>query len=53
MSDKEIKELKNYYLFLPKYWELLKDFQSRTDRSMKKNYTVFQLEEKFKNSKGA
>ena len=48
-ANKNLKELKNYYLHLPKYWQKLKDLQSRTDRPFKNNkYTIFDLEEKFK-----
>ena len=48
-ANKNLKELKNYYLYLPKYWEKLKDLQSRTNRPFKNNkYTIFDLEEKFK-----
>lgn len=48
-ANKNLKELKNYYLYLPKYWQKLKDLQSRTDRPFKYNkYTIFDLEEKFK-----
>lgn len=47
-SNKNLKELKNYYKFLPKYWQKLKEFQSKTDRPMKYNkYSVFDLENKF------
>ncbi len=49
-SNKNIKELRNYYNYLPKYWSKLKDLQSKTNRPMKYNkYTVFDLEEKFSN----
>lgn len=48
--NKNIKELKNYYKYLPRYWDKLKDLQSKTSRPMKYNkYTVFDLEERFKN----
>lgn len=51
-ANKNLKELKNYYLYLPKYWEKLKDLQSRTDRPFKNNkYTIFDLEAKFKQEK--
>lgn len=47
--NKNLKELKNYYKHLPKYWNKLKELQSKTDRPMKYNkYSVFDLEEKFK-----
>lgn len=35
-SNKNRKELKNIYIFLPEYWEKLKFLQSRIDRPMKK-----------------
>ena len=48
-ANKNLKELRNYYLYLPKYWQKLKDLQSQTDRPFKNNkYTIFDLEEKFK-----
>lgn len=48
-ANKNLKELKNYYLYLPKYWNKLKELQSKTDRPFKYNkYTIFDLEEKFK-----
>ncbi len=47
-ANKNLKELKGIYLQLPKYWEMLKDTQSRLDRPMKKSGTVFQLEERFR-----
>lgn len=47
--NKNLKELRNYYKYLPEYWSKLKELQSKTDRPMKYNkYTVFDLEEKFK-----
>lgn len=47
-ANKNLKELKQYYLYLPTYWNKLKDFQSRTSRPMKYNkYNVFDLEKKF------
>lgn len=48
-ANKNLKELKNYFLYLPTYWEKLKQLQSKTDRPFKYNkYTIFDLEEKFK-----
>jgi len=35
-SNKNRKELKNIYLYLPYYWNKLKEFQSKTERPMKK-----------------
>ena len=50
--NKNLKELKNYYKYLPEYWEKLKKLQDKTDRPMKYNkYTVYDLENKFKNTK--
>lgn len=58
-ANKNKKELRNIYTYLPYYWEKLKDFQRKTDRPMKKykkngqTYgTVFELEEMFKNEGG-
>lgn len=48
-ANKNLKELKNIYLYLPEYWHRLKELQSRTDRPMKKSGTVFELEERFEN----
>ena len=47
-ANKNLKELKNYFLYLPEYWERLKKMQAKTTRPMKKNYSVFDLENKFK-----
>lgn len=48
-ANKNLKELKNYYLYLPTYWEKLKELQRKTDRPFKYNkYSIFDLEEKFK-----
>lgn len=46
-GNKNLKELKNIYLYMPKYWQKLKDLQSMTDRQFRKDYTFEQLEEKF------
>lgn len=53
-SNKNKKELRNIYKFLPKYWKKLKEFQSKTSRPMKKyrkngkEYgSVFELEKIF------
>lgn len=48
-SNKNLKELRNIYLYLPEYWEKLKELQLKTERPFKKDRTVFELEEKFKN----
>lgn len=48
-QNKNLKELKNMYLYLPKYWRMLKGIQSRIDVPMKgEGKSVFQLEERFK-----
>ena len=47
-ANKNLKELRGYYHYLPEYWEKLKDFQARTDRPMKgPGKSVFELEERF------
>lgn len=53
--NKNKKELRNIYKYLPKYWNKLKDFQTKTSIPMKKFYknkvqygSVFELEDAFK-----
>ena len=51
-ANKNIKELRNIYLFLPKYWDALKGLQSRIERPFKGYYKdtpkgIFELEERF------
>ena len=49
--NKNLKELKNIYIYLPKYWGYLKGLQSRTGRPFRrcgKERTIFELEERFK-----
>lgn len=48
-ANKNLKELKNYYKYLPKYWEKLKNLQEKTERPFKRDKTIFDLEEIFKN----
>lgn len=49
-ANKNLKELRNYYKYLPRYWNKLKDFQKRTSRPFKNNkQTIFELEDRFKN----
>lgn len=49
-SNKNLKELRNYYLHLPEYWQRLKDYQSRTERPFRRDgKTIFDLEERFAN----
>ncbi len=48
-QNKNLRELKNIYLYLPRYWEMLKGLQSRIDEPMKgTGKSVFELEERFK-----
>ena len=48
-SNKNLKELKNIFMYLPEYWQRLRGMQSRIDPPMKGiNKSVFQLEERFK-----
>ena len=46
-ANKNLKELKNYKKYLPKYWEKLKDLQRKTNRPFKGDKTIFDLDEKF------
>ena len=47
-ANKNLRELKNIYRFLPEYWERLKGLQSRTCRPMKgEGKSVFDLEKRF------
>lgn len=46
-ANKNLKELRNYYKFLPEYWEKLKRLQERTDRPFKKSGSIFELEKRF------
>lgn len=48
-GNKNLKELRNYYKYLPRYWEMLKEYQTRTDRPFRRDgKTIFDLEERFK-----
>ena len=49
-ANKNLKELRNYYKYLPEYWNRLKELQNKTVRPFKNNkYTIFDLEKRFKN----
>lgn len=49
-SNKNLKELKNIYQYLPRYWKLLKGLQDKIDVPMKGvGKSIFDLEERFKN----
>lgn len=51
-QNKNLKELKNIYTYLPNYWQMLRGLQSRIDRPMKgEGKSIFELEEKFKKEK--
>lgn len=47
-GNKNLNELRNIYLYLPEYWEKLKEMQSKTDIPFKKYGSIFDLEERFK-----
>ena len=47
-ANKNIKELRNIYAYLPEYWERLKEIQRRTERPMKgEGKSVFELDARF------
>ena len=47
-ANKNLKELRGYYNYLPQYWDKLKAIQKRTERPMKgQGKSVFELEERF------
>lgn len=47
-SNKNLKELKNMYIYLPSYWLRLKALQSRIDRPFRRSgETIFDLEKRF------
>ncbi len=47
--NKNLKELKNIYMYLPEYWQRLRGLQSRIESPMKGDgKSVFELEERFK-----
>ena len=49
-ANKNLKELRMYYKYLPTYWNKLKKLQKRTNRPFRNNkQTIFDLENKFKN----
>lgn len=45
--NKNLKELRNIYWNLPKYWNRLCDLQTHISEPMKKDYSVFDLERRF------
>lgn len=50
-ANKNKKELLAYYKHLPRYWNRLKDYQSKTYRPFKKDKTIFDFEDEFKGEK--
>ena len=51
-ANKNLKELKNIYLYLPQYWRRLRDLQKKIQRPMKGFYKgqsrgIFELESRF------
>lgn len=47
-KNKNLKELKNMFLYLPEYWDKLKNLQKQIEIPFKRNYNIFDLEIKFK-----
>lgn len=48
-ANKNLKELRNIYQYLPRYWGYLKGLQERIDRPFRRDEkTIFDLEERFK-----
>ncbi len=55
-ANKNLKELRNIYLYLPKYWDRLKELQTKIDRPFKGFYKgqprgIFELEKRFEDEK--
>lgn len=52
-GNKNLKELYNLYLYMPHYWEKLKELQARTDRPYRRQSgkTLFDLEKEFERKK--
>lgn len=56
-ANKNLKELRNIYMYLPQYWEGLKELQIKIERPYKGFYKgvprgVFELEERFSKERG-
>lgn len=47
-ANKNIKELRNIYRHLPRYWGLLEGMQSKIDRPFKRGHSIFELRDQFK-----
>ena len=51
-ANKNLKELKNIYTYLPQYWERLKWLQGKTERPMKgPGKSIYDLEKRFREEK--
>ena len=46
-GNKNMKELRAIYRYLPEYWQKLKDMQARTKKKFKRDQSIGQLELKF------
>lgn len=46
-ANKNLKELRAIYKYLPQYWQKLKEMQKQTYKTMNRHYTFEQLEIKF------
>ena len=47
-ANKNLKELRNIYTYMPEYWDKLKALQSKTNRPMKgEGKSIFDLEKRF------
>ena len=47
-GNKNLKELKAIYQYLPEYWNKLKQMQLKTDRTFRDTESIFDLEKRFK-----
>ena len=47
--NKNLKELKNIYKFLPNYWKKLRELQKKIEIPFRNKSTIFELENQFKN----
>lgn len=46
--NKNIKELRNIYKYMPKIWQELRDLQTKIEMPFKNNASIFELEERFR-----
>lgn len=46
-ANKNLKELRNIYRYLPRYWERLRQLQCQIDRPFKGKASIFDLEKRF------